>query len=72
MVELNDSKLLKIWLAYPLFCCTCILIYVPIIVFFWQGTNDIVDGSVEDHLGWVLVEFCNTLVFKELLYVDQS
>jgi len=36
---LNDSKLLKIWLAYPLFYCTCILISVLQWLCFWHGSR---------------------------------
>jgi len=27
-LELNDSELLKMWLAYPLYCCVCVLISI--------------------------------------------
>jgi len=27
-LKLNDSELLKIWLAYPLYCCVCVLITI--------------------------------------------
>jgi len=48
---LNDSKLLKIWLAYPLFYCTCVLISVCNDHVFDTGADDVADRSVEDHLG---------------------
>jgi len=45
--ELKYSSIIKNWLAYLLFCCTCILISV---------CNDrVTDGSVEDHLKWVVL-----------------
>jgi len=52
---LNDSKLLKIWLAYPLFCYTCVLISVHNDRVFDTGIDGVADGSMEDHLGWVVL-----------------
>jgi len=48
--ELKYSVLLKIWLAYPLFCCTGILVSVCNDHFFDTGTDGIADEFVEDHL----------------------
>jgi len=53
--ELKYSVLLKIWLAYPLFCCTCVLISVCNDRVFDTGADGVVDGSVEDHLEWVVL-----------------
>jgi len=52
---LNDLKLLKIWLAYPLICCICVLIYVCNDSVFDTGVNGVVDESVEDYLRWVVL-----------------
>jgi len=40
----NTQVLLKFWLAYPLFCCTCVLISV---------CNDRVFGTGADGVAWV-------------------
>ena len=48
--ELKYSVLLKIWLAYPLFCCTCVLIFVCNDRVFDTGANGVADGFVDDHL----------------------
>jgi len=47
--ELKYSKLLKVWLAYPLFV-TCVSISVCNDIVFDTRADGIADGSVEDHL----------------------
>jgi len=46
---LNDSKLLKIWLAYPLFCCTYVLISVCNDRVFDTRADGVTNGYVDDH-----------------------
>jgi len=46
------SVLLKIWLAYPLFCYTCILISVDNDRVFNTKTYDVTDESVEWRTIW--------------------
>jgi len=48
--ELKYSVLLKIWLAYPLFCCTCVLISIYNDYVFDTGADGVANGSMEDHL----------------------
>jgi len=48
--ELKYSELLKIWLAYPLFCCTCVLISVYNDRVFDTVADGVADGYVKDHL----------------------
>jgi len=48
----NDSKLLKNYLAYSLFCyCTCILISVYNNCVFDTGADGVTNIYMEDHLG---------------------
>jgi len=53
--DLKYSVLLKIWLAYPLFCCTCVLIFVCNDRVFDTGTYDVADGFVDNHFEWVML-----------------
>jgi len=52
--ELKYSVLLKIWLAYPLFCCTCVLISVCNDRIFDTRADNVADGY------WMIIwnEWC--------------
>ena len=43
------------WLAYPLFCCTCVLISVCNNHVFDTGADGVADGSMKDHLEWMVL-----------------
>jgi len=53
--ELKYLELLKIWLTYHLFCCTCVFTSVYNDRVFDTGAYNVVDGYVEDHLEWVML-----------------
>jgi len=55
LVYWNIQVLLKIWLVYPLFCCTCVLISVCNEHVFDMGADGVVDESMKDHLEWVVI-----------------
>jgi len=53
--ELKYSELLKIWLAYHLFCCICVLISFCNDRVFDTGADSVADGSMKDHLEWIVL-----------------
>jgi len=54
-VWIKILSIIKNLVSLPLFCCTCVLIYVCNNGVFDTWAYGVADGSVEDHLEWVML-----------------